>query len=266
MTRPATSLEKNLREIRDAGRRSLAVYLTGGVPGFVELVRAAADGGADVIEAGIPWSDPVLDGPVIQQACRVALGTGVTPLEVLDSAAEADVPVPVVVMTYYNPVLRLGEGRFAAALADRGLAGAIVPDLPLEESAPWEEAASDAGVAAVLMAPPSCSDQRLSEICRRSAGFVYGMSLMGVTGVRQAVASTAARIGDRLRALTDRPVLLGIGISSGEQAAAAAAHADGVVVGSAVMRKVLDGGGPADVARFVAELRAALDGVPPGPP
>ena len=162
-------------------------------------------------------------------------------------------------------MVRLGEARFAAALADRGLAGAIVPDLPLEESARWEDVAADAGVSAVLMAPPSSSDERLSEICRRSAGFVYGMSLMGVTGARQGVASTAAAIGDRLQALTDRPVLLGIGISSGEQAAAAARHADGVIVGSAVMRTVLDGGGPAAVARFVEELRVALDRVPAGP-
>lgn len=256
-----TGLEKHLRALRDEGRKALVVYLTGGFPSqeaFVECVRASTDAGADVIEAGIPWSDPVVDGLVIQRSSQAALVSGATPLGVLDAAAEADVPVPVVASTYYNPVLRLGVERFAAALAERGLAGAIIPDLPLEESAPWERAAAATDVASVLLAAPNASDDRLSEIARRATGFVYGMSLLGVTGVRQDLSRTATALGDRLKAITDRPVLIGIGISSGEQAAEAALHADGVIVGSAVIRRLLDGAPPAEVGRFVQELRGSL--------
>jgi len=256
-----TALEKGLREVRDRGEKSLAVYLTGGVPsddGFTDHARAVADAGADLIEVGIPWSDPVIDGPVIQRASEVALSHGVTPMQVLDVAADADLPIPVVVMTYANPVFRLGLERFAGALEARDLAGAIVPDLPIEESGPWEEAAAAAGIASVLLAPPSAPERRLEEICRRSTGFVYGMSLMGVTGVREGLSAAAARVGSRLRMLTDRPVLLGIGISSPEQAAEAAEHCDGVIVGSAVMARVLDGESAAEVGRFVARLKQGM--------
>jgi tryptophan synthase alpha chain len=257
------ALEKHLRGLREAGRKALVVYLTGGVPdtvSFVDHVRAAAEGGADVIEIGIPWSDPVIDGPVIQRASELALRKGVSPTDVLDAASVADVGVPVVAMTYYNPVLRMGVERFAGALASRGLAGAIVPDLPLEESRAWEAAAGAAGVAAVLLAAPNASGDRLTEICQRATGFVYAMSLLGVTGVRPGLPSSAIELGDRLRALTDLPVLLGIGISGGPQAAEAARHADGVIVGSALVRRVLDGAGPEGVASFTAELRRGLDG------
>jgi len=247
--------------VRDRGEKSLAVYLTGGVPsahGFVDHARAVADAGADVIEVGIPWSDPVIDGPVVQRASQVALSMGVTPAQVLDLAAEAELPVPVVVMTYANPVFRLGLERFSGALSARDLAGAIVPDLPIEESGAWEEAAAAAGVASVLLAPPSASERRLEEICRRSTGFVYGMSLMGVTGVRQGLSDAAARIGSRLRMLTEKPVLLGIGISTPDQAALASEHCDGVVVGSAVVGRILDGATPTELGLFVGQLKARL--------
>lgn len=258
-----TALEKHLRSVRDAGRKSLAVYLTGWFPDravFIDSMRAAVEAGADVIEVGIPWSDPVMDGPVIQQASQVALAAGVTPSAVMEAAAAADLPVPVVVMTYYNPILRMGVERFADALGRGGLAGAIVPDLPIEESTPWETAAAAAGVAAVLLAPPNASDERLAELCRRTTGFVYAMSLLGITGVRQDLSGLAGAIGDRLRTITDKPILLGIGISTGEQAAEAAPHVDGVIVGSAVVRRLVDGEGPAGVASLVTELRSGLDG------
>jgi tryptophan synthase alpha chain len=255
-------LEKHLRGCRDRGRKALAVYLTGCLPDrarFVELVRAVTEAGADVIEAGIPWSDPVIDGPVIQRASQQALEQGVTPLAVLDAVAEAEVPVPVVAMTYVNPVMRLGVERFADELAGRGLDGAIVPDLPLEESASWEAAAAARGLAAVLLAPPNASDLRLRAICERSSGFVYGVSLLGVTGQRSGLPATAARIGKRLRATTEKPILIGLGIGTGAQAAEASAYADGVAVGSAVVARVLEGVGVERVARFVGELREGLD-------
>ena len=258
-----TPLEKTLRAHREAGRKGLVVYLTGCFPDrarFIDTMRAVVDAGADVIEAGIPWSDPVIDGPLIQRASQAALQAGVTPGEVLDAAAEADVPVPVVAMTYFNPVFRRGVHRFAGDLAVRGLAGAIIPDLPVEESAPWEEAGAASGVATVLLAPPSAGDRRLEEIARRSTGFVYAMALMGVTGERGTLAGTAKRFGDRLRAVTEKPVLLGIGISNGTRAAEAAEHADGVIVGTAVVRRVLEGAGPREVGDFVHSLREGLDG------
>jgi tryptophan synthase alpha chain len=196
---------------------------------------------------------------VIQLSSQAALAAGATPGGVLDAAAAAEVPVPLVPMTYYNPVLRMGLERFAGALAARGMSGAIIPDLPLEELDPWAEAADAAGVATVLLAPPSAPEDRLAEICRRSRGFIYGMSLMGVTGVRAGLAGTAAAVGDRLRALTDKPVMIGIGISDGDQAVAAARHCDGVIVGSAVVRRIVDGMPPAGIEDFVAGLRSALD-------
>jgi tryptophan synthase alpha chain len=257
-----TDLEKHLRSLRDSGRSALVIYLTGGFPHADSLALyagAVADAGADLIEVGIPWSDPVIDGSVIQRSSQAALDAGVTPLQVLDSAARADVALPIVCMTYYNPVLRMGVERFARELSQRGLAGAIIPDLPLEESGPWEVAAADAEVAAVLLAPPNAPDERLAEIGRRASGFVYAMTLLGVTGPRSDLSKTAAALGSRVRAVTDRPVLLGIGISDAKQAATAAAHADGVIVGSAVIGRILEGAGPHEIADFVSELRSALD-------
>jgi tryptophan synthase alpha chain len=154
---------------------------------------------------------------------------------------------------------RLGHERAAQSLRSSGVDGAIVPDLPLDELDGWGDAADAAGVENVLLAAPTTPDDRLAEICERSRGFVYGVSLMGVTGEREELASQAERMGRRCKAVTDRPVLLGVGISTPSQAAQAAASADGVIVGSALVRRLLDGGGPEEAANFVATLRSALD-------
>ena len=258
----STALESHLRGVRSAGRKALVLFMTGGFPTpdlFCDYVTAAVDGGADVMEVGLPFSDPVIDGPTVQLANQVALGHGITPVAALDAAFAADIPVPVVPMTYANLVFRMGIERFAVALHERGFAGAIVPDLPLEESSEWEAAAFERGLAAVMLAAPSTPDDRLAEICRRSTGFVYAQSLMGVTGVRDALATSATEIGARVRACTDRPVIVGIGISTPEQAAAASKHADGVVVASAVLRRILDGATPSEITAFCRLLRRALD-------
>jgi tryptophan synthase alpha chain len=223
-------------------------------------VRAIADAGADAIEIGIPFSDPVMDGLTIQEASRRALDLGATPAGVIGDAASLEIDVPLVVMTYTNPVGHMGYRRFAAALADAGIAGAILPDLPLDELGGWAEAADAHDVETVLLAAPTTPDDRLAAICERSRGFVYGVSLMGVTGERTALASQAGEMGRRLKSVTDLPVLLGIGISNAEQAVEASRFGDGVVIGSALVARLLQGGGPDAAYEFVTEVRTALDG------
>jgi tryptophan synthase alpha chain len=253
-------LEAHLRRRRDAGHAVLAPYITGGLgSAWLDVVRAVADAGADAIEIGIPFSDPVMDGRTVQEASQRALDLGATPAKIVAEAAQLDVSIPLVAMTYYNVVAHAGTERFAAQLADAGIDGAIVPDLPLDELDGWGDAADAAGVETVLLAAPTTPDARLRAICDRSRGFLYGVSLLGVTGERATLADEAVEMGRRCKATTDMPVLLGVGISTPEQAVAAAKVADGVIVGSALVRRVLTGGGPDEAARFVAELRTALD-------
>ena len=253
-------LEAHLREQRAAGRSLLVPYVTGGLgSGWLDVVRAVVDAGADAVEIGIPFSDPVMDGRTIQEASQRALDIGATPAKVVAEAAQLDVAVPLVILTYYNPVLRAGHERFAASLADAGVDAAIVPDLPIDELDGWGDAAAAAGIETVLLAAPTTPNERLRAICARSRGFVYGVALMGVTGERERLAAEALEMGRRCKAVTDRPVLLGVGISNAEQAVTAAGAADGVIVGSALVTRLLRGGGPEDAHAFVGELRAALD-------
>jgi tryptophan synthase alpha chain len=254
------ALEPYLRSRRDAGRKLLVPYVTGGLgQAWLDVVRAVVAAGADAVEIGIPFSDPVMDGLTIQEASQRALDLGATPEGIVADAARLDVDVPLAVMTYTNPVAHAGFRRFAAMLAGAGIAGAILPDLPLDELDGWADAADAAGVETVLLAAPTTPDDRLRAICARSRGFVYGVSLMGVTGERAHLASQAAEMGRRTKAVTDLPVLLGVGISNAEQAVEASRHADGVVVGSALVARLLRGEGPEGAYALVAELRAALD-------
>lgn len=252
-------LESTLRAAREAGRKCLVPYITGGLEGWQPAVEAAAAAGADAIEIGIPFSDPVMDGPTIQAAGDRALAAGATPAGILGAAAELDVGVPLVVMTYYNIARHMGHRRFARSLAEAGFCGAILADLPLEESGRWAAAADDAGVETVLLAAPTASDERLAAVCARARGFVYAVGLLGVTGERAALAASAVVIAGRLKAITDLPVLVGVGVSTPAQAVEATSAADGVVVGSAVVRRLLEGEGPEGVGSFVADLRRALD-------
>lgn len=268
-TRPVTfpgpygQLESALRSARASGRKLLVPYVTGGLDvegeSWLEVLRAAVAGGADAVEVGIPFSDPVMDGPVIQEASERALRSGATPASILDDLRRADVGVPIAVMTYVNIAAHMGYERFAASLADSGVSAAILPDLPLEESGPWAEAADVAGVETVMLAAPTAPDERLPVVCARSRGFVYAVGLLGVTGERDALAASAGEIARRLVAVTDTPVLVGVGISDAAQAVEVCADADGVVVGSAVVRRVLGGEGAAGVASFIGGIRRALD-------
>ena len=235
-------LEAALRARREAGGRAFVPYVTGGYPGVdAGLLRRLEAAGADAIEVGIPFSDPVMDGGVIQEASAEALRGGARPTDVLATIQEAATDVPIAVMTYVNPVFRHGIGSFLDDAAAAGVAGVIVPDLPVDESAELEDAAATRGVDAVLLAAPGTTAERLGEIGRRSRGFVYCVATYGVTGARDRLDETARGVVDSLRPHTDLPLLVGVGIGKPSQAAEVCAFADGVVVGSALMALVVAG-------------------------
>lgn len=253
-------LEDHLRSQRAAGRKLLIPYMTGGLgKDWLDVVRAYADAGADAVEIGIPFSDPVMDGPTIQAASEEALAQGTNLDQVIDQLREVDAGIPLVVMTYVNLVFHKGYTRFASEAVRAGVSGVVLPDLPLEEMGEWEPHALDAGMETVLLASPLTPDERLVTLCERSAGFIYGVNLLGVTGERAAVSETSVVLAKRLKAVTDLPVVMGFGISTPDQARTVAEHADGVIVASALMRARLDGAGPEQLGAMVADLRAGLD-------
>jgi tryptophan synthase alpha chain len=253
-------IEAGLRTKRDAGRKLLVPYITGGLgPDWLDVLHAVAAAGADAVEVGIPFSDPLMDGPVVQEATRRALEQGATPTSVIGALGAVDAGVPLVVMTAYNIAFRAGHERFARSLAAHGVSGAILPDLPVDELDGWATSAADAGVETILLAAPTTPDDRLALICEHSHGWVYGVGVLGVTGERDSLASSASIIAKRLKAYTDKPVLIGIGVSTPEQAVEACRDADGVIVGSALVRRLLEGAGAEGAGAFVARLRAGLD-------
>ncbi|HEV8063326.1 MAG TPA: tryptophan synthase subunit alpha [Acidimicrobiales bacterium] len=257
----APDLATHLRATRDSGRKLLIPYVTGGLGSdWVATLEAVASAGADAVEIGLPFSDPMIDGPIIQKASVEALRQGATTQGIVQDVAKADLPVPVAVMTYYNIVARTGHHRMAHMLAEAGITGAILPDLPVDEIGDWADNADHAGVATVLLAAPTTTDLRLRQICARARGFLYAVGLMGVTGERHELAASAATIAERCKAATDLPVIVGIGISTPQQAAEVSRVADGVAVGSALVHRILDGGGPEGAAQLVREFRQALDG------
>jgi len=251
------SLETTLQAAR---RPLLAPYVTGGITDdWTDYLLAYQDGGADAIEVGLPFSDPMLDGAVIQRASDRALARGATVDTILAdlAAVRARLTIPVTVMTYANLVLRSPD--FCRRLADAGVAGLIVPDLPLDELGDLPAAAADAGIDLVLLVSPVTTPDRLREICDRSRGFVYAISVLGTTGERTTLAGSAVRLAARVKAVTDRPVLIGFGISTGEQAAQAGRAGDGAIIGAALMRRVLDGATPAELGAQVAAIRHAME-------
>ena len=242
--------------------KQLNPYVTGGITDdWTDYLLAYQEAGADAIEIGLPFSDPVLDGVTIQQASDRALARGATVAGILrDVAAVRDrLHVPLIAMTYANLVGHPGEAVFCERLAAAGFRGLIVPDLPVDEAATLEAATRAAGIDLILLVAPVTPDDRLAEIVTRGGGFLYAVSVMGTTGVRDRLADSAATLAARVKAITDRPVLIGFGISGPAQAAEAARVADGVVVGAALMRRVLDGATPDDLFEDVAALRSALD-------
>jgi tryptophan synthase alpha chain len=240
------SVREAFTAAKDAGRAALVGYLPAGFPdvdGCVRALRTMVDGGCDVIEVGLPYSDPVMDGPTIQAAAHRALENGVRTTDVLRTVeAIAGTGAKVVVMSYWNPVERYGVDRFAADLAAAGGSGLITPDLVPDEAAEWVAAADARDLDKVFLVAPSSSDQRLAMTVASCRGFVYATAVMGVTGAREASSELAAPLVERTRAVTDLPVAVGLGVSNGDQAATVAGYADGVIVGSAFVRRLLDAG------------------------
>jgi tryptophan synthase alpha chain len=241
-------------------RAALMPYLMGGYPSIDESVAAglaAVDAGADLLELGIPFSDPLADGPVIHAAGTAALAAGATPHGVLGVCERLAERVPVVLMVYANIVFTAGAEAFALRAATAGASGLIVPDLPHDESAELREACDSEGLALVPLVAPTSTPERIAEIGADARGFVYTVALTGTTGERDSIDPGLARTVERVRASTDVPVAAGFGISTGEQARSVAEIADGVIVGSRIVRAAGEGGADA-VGAAVAELAAAL--------
>ncbi|MEV5604768.1 tryptophan synthase subunit alpha [Streptomyces sp. NPDC052299] len=256
-------LNTTLAAARAEDRAALIAYLPAGFPtvdGGIEAVKAAVAGGADVIEVGLPHSDPVLDGPVIQTADDIALRGGVRIADVMRTVREAHeaTGAPILIMTYWNPIDRYGVERFTAELAEAGGAGCILPDLPVQESALWREHAERHGLATVFVVAPSSKDERIATITDAGSGFVYAASLMGVTGTRASVGAQAQDLVRRTRATTELPVCVGLGVSDAAQAAEVAGFADGVIVGSAFVKCMLDASDEAAGLAAVRSLTADL--------
>jgi tryptophan synthase alpha chain len=255
----SSQLAERIGAAKAEGRAALVAYLPVGYPDVdasIAAMVAAVEGGADVVEVGVPYSDPGMDGPVIQQAVDVAVRAGVGMPDVLRAVqAVAGAGAVPVVMSYWNPVERYGVERFARDLAAAGGAGAITPDLIPEEAQPWLAAAGDADLDRVFLVAPSSTDARLASTTAACRGFVYAASTMGVTGTRATVSDAAATLVARTRAVApDLAVCVGLGVSSAEQAAEVGAFADGVIVGSAYVRPLLDGRGADGVRALSVEL------------
>lgn len=236
----------------------LIPFVTCGYPAkakTLDLLKACAAGGADRIELGIPWSDPLADGPVIQETSRIALENGTTMLDAF-AVAEQFRGAPLLFMTYYNPVIQFVLPRFFNRAMRAGLKGVIIPDLPPEESDDARAAASMAHVPLVYLCAPTCTDARIRLIDRLSQDFIYLVSVRGVTGARTGVASDLGAFVKRVRRLSKRPLCVGFGISTPEDARNVARLADGIIVGSAVLKRAKN---PRDVERFVKSLRKAID-------
>jgi tryptophan synthase alpha chain len=251
---------------RADGRAVLVGYLPAGFPsydGCLSAMQALVDGGVDVIELGLPYSDPVIDGPTIQAATERALRGGTRIRDVLSTVeAVARMGVATVVMTYWNPVLAYGVDRFATALANAGGSGLITPDLIPDEAGEWLSVSEQHDLERVFLVAPSSSDERIRSTVEACRGWVYAASTMGVTGARTSTSKAAPALVERVRAQTGLPVGVGLGVSTGAQATEVASYADGVIVGSALVRCLLDASseraGAAAVGALAAELAAGV--------
>lgn len=264
----ATGIERIAAAFKGHGRRAaLMPYLMGGFPSIEQSGRVAEayiDGGADLIEYGLPFSDPLADGPVIHGAAVEALAAGASVEGVLDAVAPVAARVPTLVMTYFNLIESRGIERFVGRLAQLGVSGLIAPDIPLEESAPLLAACDAAGIALIPLVAPTTDDDRMEAICSQARGFIYTVSVTGTTGERTATAEGLAELVGRVRAHTGLPVAVGFGISGAEQASRVAAVADGAIVGTRLVREAGEraaaGEDPAPaVEAVVRELAAALE-------
>lgn len=263
MSRLATTFAR----LRDGqGTPGLVAYVTAGDPDFstsCEIVRAVARGGADVIEIGVPFSDPIADGPVIQRASERSLAAGgsLTAALRLVAAVGAEIQVPIVLFTYVNPVLRMGTEVFVREAAAAGVDGVLMLDLPIEESESVHHLLSGAGLDQIFLISPTTTPGRLAQAAELGSGFLYAISRLGVTGASDAVAGTARPVVEAIRQVTKMPVALGFGISRPEHVREACAYADAAVVGSALVQVIADaapGEAPAEAERFVRWLKGRM--------
>jgi tryptophan synthase alpha chain len=250
--------------IRFNHKPGLVVYVTCGDPDLAtteQIVLAAIDAGADVIELGVPFSDPVADGPVIQRASERALKSKTSLAQVIEVAAKirsARVNAGMIIFSYWNPVLRFGLKRFCDALSLAGIDGALITDLTVEESAGYSEAMKEKNLAAIFLAAPTSTAERLCAIAQASSGFIYAVSRTGITGAQKQLSDDAEQLVNRIRTYTDLPIAVGFGISNAEQFSSVGTFADAAVIGSAIVQIVEQSGSraPARVAEFIRGLRA----------
>jgi tryptophan synthase alpha chain len=239
-----TALDDLFVKTRGENRAALIAYIPAGFPsieGCKKVIHALIEGGADAIEIGFPYSDPVMDGPTIQAAADQSLAHGTGAKEVFETLKVAtEAGVPAVVMTYWNPIEKYGVEKFAQSIKDNGGSGVITPDLTIEESAAWKSAVEKTEINPIYVVAPSTTDTRLPLVTSRCGGFIYAASLMGVTGTRTSVSASASDLVARIRATSELPIAVGLGVSTREQAKAVAGYADGVIVGSAFINALLE--------------------------
>ena len=253
------SLELSLRHIRDAGRKLLVPYFMGGLTeNWTDHVAAAVHAGADAVEIGIPFSDPMMDGPVIQEAALRALARATTLDSICDDLSRLDVTAPLIAMTYYNIVLHYGLERAAGKFKSHGIGGAIIPDLALEEAEEWTSACEVTDVATVLLVAPSTPPDRVGLLAARTEGFAYASGRMAVTGKSEG-GGDGERVVRAVRRTSDVPALIGIGIGTSDQAREAARASDGVIVGSALVQLILEGAEAPAIESFIRDFRLAID-------
>ena len=258
-----------LEKLRSEGRKGLITFITAGDPNLaatVDIARQMFAAGADILELGIPFSDPLADGPVIQQASCRALAAGADLRGILHAVEEIrrDCPQPIVLMGYYNPLYQYGLRQFAGDAAVAGVNGLIVPDLPFEESAPLREVALEVGLELLPLVAPTTTDSRLQKIAAEATGFIYCVSVTGVTGARAEIKTDLAAFTSKVRRHTKLPLAVGFGIAGPEQAAGLAGCCDAVVVGSAIVRMIAECGTASPAicaASLVKRIRSALDGI-----
>lgn len=255
------ALDERLAETREQGRAALIGYLPAGYPsvaGSEAALEAMVANGVDIVEVGLPYTDPLMDGPVIAEAVQAALDAGTTTDDVMRVTARIAAVAPTLVMTYWNPIERYGIERFADGVASAGGVGVITADLPVQEAGDWIPVTDAQDLSRVFVVAPSSTDARLAQVAAAAGGFVYAASLMGVTGTRESVSSQAEELVARVRAVTDLPVGVGLGVSTPEQAAEVARFADAVIVGSAFVRRIAAHRDPERGAAAAGELAAEL--------
>lgn len=253
------TLAEVFAKAKSENRAALIGYMPAGFPSkelSKRVIDAMVAGGVDIVEVGFPYSDPVMDGPIIQQAAEIALRNNTNAKDVLQVVSA--VKVPALVMSYWNPIEKFGVENFARELSAVGGVGVITPDLTIEESADWISTTTDHNINRVYVVAPSTSDVRLKEVTKACSGFVYAASLMGVTGARNSVSSAAGELVSRIRKVTDLPVAVGLGVSNAEQAKHVASYADGVIVGSAFIKLVLESQSDEEALERVNTLAAEL--------